>query len=162
MNTLHFYAAKSKALRAAKSKLGESIVEGVDFEYVAGPVKGTWAFQPIVKAAPKPKLPHVFNVTRVISGKKVTSETAKKPAAEKLEKVAKRPSAKSFLRSFFSNAKTKMTMLDLTKEGYTEINLKTAISDLKNPAYCGPEGQLFIVSVVIDGVRYYRRENRTA
>lgn len=70
----------------------------------------------------------------------------------------KKNSAKDFAREYFSNPTTKDVPITLVAlailGGYTEINLKTAISDLKNKKYSGTT-VVTTKTIIIDKIRYY-------
>ncbi len=94
-------------------------------------------------------------VTKVVDGKKVADAPAK-PAAEPAPKSPKKISAKTHIRSMFAaDPAAHFTMGDFMGTVYTESNIRTALSDLKNPAYCGTEGILDISAALEGFVRAY-------
>jgi len=73
-------------------------------------------------------------------------KNGKKPAAKKKEAKA-RPSAKRHLRTLFARKGSEHTLDEMMADGsdkFTRSAVMTAVSDLKNPKYCGPDGEITI------------------
>lgn len=65
----------------------------------------------------------------------------------------KKPSAKEHIRSLFRSAGNRCTLADLSANGaYSLSNIKTCLSDLKNPKYAG--GEVMIIET--DGETYWK------
>jgi hypothetical protein len=178
MGELHFYSNKSKAKRAVVSQLGEDAVEGKDYHFVVNderkvayerlaspvkiPVKSSDPFAAIVavavidtarKCVSQIKPPtYEGHSTKVVDGKKVSVEVTKVGV---VKTATKKLSAKDHIRKCFARRGT-WSIEEMMEGGYSEINLKTAMSDLKNLNYCGEDGPLVTKSEMKGAVRVYK------
>lgn len=87
------------------------------------------------------------------------AEEAQRKAAEPKAQAGKRAnnkSAKDWLRELLSQADAKFTLGELVAlSGKTEVNIRTMLSDLRSPKYCGKGGVFNTKSTRVDGKTYY-------